>query len=45
MEAGAAWPVWYKVRPRWVDERFGTLEMVEVVDKRPYLPGCQASTL
>jgi hypothetical protein len=42
MEAGAAWPVWYKVRPHWADERFGTLEKVEVVEKQPDLPGGEA---
>jgi hypothetical protein len=33
VESGAAWPVWYRVRPRWADGRCGSLVELDVVDR------------
>jgi hypothetical protein len=30
---GAAWPVWYRVRPRWVDDRFDSPVELDVVER------------
>jgi hypothetical protein len=34
--AGAARPVWYKVRPYWADDRFCTITELDIIDKGHY---------